>query len=265
MAEESAPEMTEQYQSKPQKEAYKQPRRLRILQRLYRAAYLGETHVNGRDNLDKLKPGVPVIFATTHITKEDVPATAAVVGEKFDTALVVLSGHKSSHDSAGTYLGMKFGGDENFLPVDSFVNRDGQWQLKPFNPDNFVPMIDALEHGRSIVIAAHNPVEDKDNTTLPDKAGYGAVYLAQKTGAQIVPVAVELIGEKPVKQFLGPVKAIFNKPGAHITFGEPYTPEPVELSETETSLSAIRKLQGQATNLMGRLAQMLPPEKRGKW
>jgi 1-acyl-sn-glycerol-3-phosphate acyltransferase len=55
-------------------------------------------------------------------------------------------------------------------------------------------MKDALENGRNVLIAAHNP--DQDDEPRP---GYGAAYLASIAGAHIIPVAVEYTPHKKSK------------------------------------------------------------------
>lgn len=66
-----------------------------------------------------------------------------------------------------------------------------------FNPDDTDLMIDALERGKSIIFASHNPlIADSDGAPKKSRPGYGAAYLALLTNSPIVPVAVSMIPTK---------------------------------------------------------------------
>lgn len=134
----------------------------------------------------------PPIFAPTHITDPDIPIATTVLGRlktsagrAFNLAIADQSVHHEPGGEFWVYLGLKIAGPENFFPLD-WPKVEGKKRPR-FNPKNFLPMQAAMVRGKSIVIAAHNPVF----TGQLGKGGHGAVYLAQITGQPIVPIAVD--------------------------------------------------------------------------
>jgi hypothetical protein len=69
-------------------------------------------------------------------------------------------------------MGVVVGGEQNFKGIDYDAATD-----KPtaFNPDNFEPMLEPMDEGYAMLVAAHNP---RNDNRLPEKSGYGAAYLA---------------------------------------------------------------------------------------
>jgi hypothetical protein len=170
-------------------------------------------------------------------------------------------------------------GKDNFIPID-YKKIPGGKQASSFNPDNFDPMKEALEEGKAVVVAAHNPTQEWN---LP-KGGYGVSYLSDIAGdnVMILPVAVDLESEESVGMFENQLKTLLNKPTAHVRIGEPMTLEKVPGIEDFSSIMHKRRrhetltpedrerfsklsdtIREQSDTVMKKIAEYVPEEKRG--
>ncbi len=201
------------------------PRRLRMLMDLFIKTTTGEISLTGKDNLAKLPQGAKIIFATSHNADLDVPIVTSVLSKDFDLAITDISKHRNFTADPISNLGLRIAGQDNFLPIDFKKNNHGQWQPTAFNTKNFENMGRAMQNGKAIVIASHNPSMPQQSESAP---GYGAIYLAQITDAYIVPVAVRLHKKAGMAGFRGGIKTLLVKPPADVRIGIPFKPERIE-------------------------------------
>ncbi len=244
---------------------------------------LGKVEVRGLDNLDKISRDERVIIATSHISDMDIPVVVAKLGRRLNPIVSNQSFQHEFSKSALPNIAMRIAGEENFVPIDYDVETG-----KPsFNPKNF----EAIQKDkRNVVVAAHNPTDEWE---LPDKGGYGAVYLAEISGATILPVAVDIKSEEKVG--MGPrrgkmgetikifLKSVIRRPDTDVVIGEPIKLEKIDGLERFSELMDIKKqrrlnkeelgefknlsdkLRERSAEVMTALAHLLPKEKQGRW
>ena len=223
------------------------PRRLRVPLELVTDLLLGNVGVDveGVGNLlkatKKTEENKGVIFATSHLTDVDVSTVARVVSE-FSRHIGVTV--------ASTNIGIwhqripyKLVGMDNFFQVpygrDLSVEKDAidnKYAL-PFNGDDYLGLQEKItDSGLSIITAAHNPMSNigiKNDGELPEKAGKLAPHLSLATGATIIPVLMQVEGQKRnpdqfndnaihLKQYLG-------EKTVRLVFGEIIKPSPDEV------------------------------------
>ena len=220
---------------KPARAKGSSPRRLRMLMDLFIKTTTGEINLTGKDNLAKLPQGARIIFATSHNADLDVPIVTSVLSKDFDLAITDISKHRNFTVDPISNIGLRIAGQDNCLPIDFKKNNNGQWQAAPFNTKNFEEMANAMQNGKAIVIASHNPSTSQQSESTP---GYGAVYLAQITDAYIVPVAVRLHKKAGMAGFRGGIKTLLVKPPADVQIGTPFKPERIE---NASEIDAIRR------------------------
>jgi 1-acyl-sn-glycerol-3-phosphate acyltransferase len=261
----------EQHQQTPEEGAHKEtPARFRLAVETMLKASFSAIEVVGEENLKKLPPGAKVIIATTHISDYDVIMPIAKLGKQFKIKAVNASVQHSFLKDPLTYTAAHIAGIENTIPVDiQFAKHETagrSYVPSPFNPENFVPMRQALDEGDAIVMAAYTPPPVKDGM-LGKKAGFGAVYLAEISGAYILPVAVNIKSDDPkMGTKKSPFSAFLNRPEAEMIIGEPIPPRehPVEAQDL-TPRTMREALRDRSDALMYSLAELLPEEKRGVW
>jgi hypothetical protein len=164
------------------------PLRLRVALGLFKTAVTGNLITSGLDNLNEIRPETRVIIATTHLTDVDVPLASAALSDHLDLIITdMLPNHSWSRFPIDVSL--KITGESNFIPLDYSGNKSRYNSFGVFNPDNFTPMTRALDIGKRVIVAAHNPSYTGD---LPTKPGIAVPYLAALADAQVLPVAVRL-------------------------------------------------------------------------
>jgi hypothetical protein len=156
-----------------------------------------------------------------------------------------------------------------------------------FVPEDFIPMKEALEEGRAVIISAHNQTF---SWQLPKLSGYASIYLSEIVpGSVIVPVSVEVAGDTPSGMtevishgtWVERVRSFFSRPAVHVHIHEPFTVPPLPnlarfeelaarqgtLSEAEheeyKNLREARRAVGGM--IMQILASTISPAKRGHW
>lgn len=107
-----------------------------------------------------------------------------------------------------------------------------------------------LKRGEFLVIAPEG-TRSKTEALLPGR--HGAIYLAQKTGAVILPVALHGTEDRVVKQNLRRLK----RSKLVVRAGEPYTLPPINGADRSVYLAE------QTDELMCRIAALLPEKYRG--
>lgn len=222
------------------------PRRLRVPLELVTDLLLGNVGVDveGVGNLlkatEKTEENKGVIFATSHLTDVDVSTVASVVSEFRHIGVTVASTNMGLWHQRIPY---KLVGMDNFFQVpyvrDPSVEKDAidnKYAL-PFNGDDYLGLQEKItDSGLSIITAAHNPMSNigiKNDGELPEKAGKLAPHLSLATGATIIPVLMQVEGQKRnpnqlndnaihPKQYLG-------KKTVRLVFGETIKPSPDEV------------------------------------
>lgn len=264
------------------------PARFRLVVEAWVKANFSNIEVRGEENLKDLPPNAKVIFATTHISDLDVVIPIAKLGKQFRMRAVNASVQHDFREDARTNIFLRVIGEDNTMPVDMKwgdhpETGKKEYYTKKFNPDNFVPMKEALEEGDAIVMAAYTPVPIKDGK-IPDQEGHGAVYLAEISDAIIVPIAINIQSEDP---HMGinrtPTHSLKGRPAAEMIIGKPIALDKIEGVERFNDLiqnpgeGEVRKeiteerkrieegLRTQSDIVMQSLADLLPEERRGKW
>lgn len=160
----------------------------------------------------EIDPTKSYIVAISHKTGLDVPIVVKALGDKLDLAISDQSTHHGPVNVKDpTTISVKLLGEGNFPPI-SYV-QDGAEKRPIFNPSDADEMIKVMQQGKSIVVAAHNPsdkVAVQDINSDDVNPGYMAAMLSQLTGAEILPVLVDIdeqgqgmLGRKDARVFVG--------------------------------------------------------------
>ena len=219
------------------------PRRLRVPLELVTDLLFGNVGVNveGVDNLleatEKTEENKGVIFATSHLTDVDVSTVASVVSEFRHIGVTVASTNMGLWHQRIPY---KLVGMDNFFQVpygrDLSVEKDAidnKYAL-PFNSDDYLGLREKItDSGLSVITAAHNPMSNigiKNDGELPEKAGKLAPHLSLATGATIIPVLMQVEGQKRNPNQLNDnaihLKWLLGKKVVRLVFGETIKPIP---------------------------------------
>lgn len=246
----------------------------------------------GLEHLAELQ-GKPVIFAVTHLSDIDVQTAAAELSAYMPLDVATLA---TNMEDPIQRRAMKIAGLSHFHPIQNTFDARTQTPHATFRAEDFAQMQQAIEAGRSIVIAAHNPTRKGE---FPKHAGIGAVYLAQLTGVPVIPVSLDIQSKTPVglaDDLFGVTRRLISgrRPQATLTIGEPiqlgplnperldHTTEDIQdvamvLSGQQRELGIVSgerymralkntsALYKQAVKVMQVLASQLSPEKRGRW
>ena len=222
------------------------PRRLRVPLELATDLLLGNVGVDveGVGNLleatEKTEENKGVIFATSHLTDVDVSTVASVVSEFRHIGVTVASTNMGLWHQRIPY---KLVGMDNFFQVpygrDLSVEKDAidnKYAL-PFNSDDYLGLQEKItDSGLSVITAAHNPMSNigiKNDGELPEKAGKLAPHLSLATGATIIPVLMQVEGQKRNPNQLNDnaihLKWLLGKKVVRVVFGETIKPSPDEV------------------------------------
>lgn len=222
------------------------PRRLRVPLELATDLLLGNVGVDveGVGNLleatEKTEENKGVIFATSHLTDVDVSTVASVVSKFRHTGVTVASTNMGLWHQRIPY---KLVGMDNFFQVpygrDLSVEKDAidnKYAL-PFNSDDYLGLQEKItDSGLSVITAAHNPMSNigiKNDGELPEKAGKLAPHLSLATGATIIPVLMQVEGQKRNPNQLNDnaihLKWLLGKKVVRLVFGETIKPSPDEV------------------------------------
>ena len=220
------------------------PRRLRVPLELVTDLLfgnVGDVVVEGADNLfkatKKTEENKGVIFATSHLTDVDVPTVASVASGLRHAVVTVASTNIGIWHQRIPY---KLVGMDNFFQVpygrDLSVEKDAidnKYAL-PFNSDDYLGLREKItDSGLSVITAAHNPMSNigiKNDGELPEKAGKLAPHLSLATGATIIPVLMQVEGQKRNPNQLNDnaihLKWLLGKKVVRLVFGETIKPIP---------------------------------------
>ena len=219
------------------------PRRLRVPLELVTDLLLGNVSVDveGAYNLSKAtkktEENKGVIFATSHLTDVDVPTVASVASGLRHAVVTVASTNIGIWHQRIPY---KLVGMDNFFQVpygrDPSAEKgaiDNKYAL-PFNGDDYLGLQEKIiDSGLSVITAAHNPMSNigiKNDGELPEKAGKLAPHLSLATGATIIPVLMQVEGQKRNPNQLNDnaihLKWLLGKKVVRLVFGETIKPIP---------------------------------------
>ena len=225
---------------------YPSSRRLRVPLELVTDLLLGNVGVDveGVGNLlkatEKTEENKGVIFATSHLTDVDVSTVASVASRLRHIGVTVASTNMSLWHQRIPY---KLVGMDNFFQVpygrDPSAEKgaiDNKYAL-PFNGDDYLGLQEKItDSGLSIITAAHNPMSNigiKNDGELPEKAGKLAPHLSLATGATIIPVLMQVEGQKRNPNQLNDnaihLKWLLGKKVVRVVFGETIKPSPDEV------------------------------------
>ena len=223
------------------------PRRLCVPLKLVTDLLLGNVEdvvVEGADNLleaaKKTEESEGIIFATSHLTDVDVSTVASVVSELRHIGMTVAS---TNMDLWHQRIPYELVGMDNFFQVpygrDPSVEEDAidnKYAL-PFNGDDYLGLQEKItDGGLSVITAAHNPMSNirmKNNGELPEKAGKLAPHLSLATDAAIIPVLMQVEGQRRNPNQLNDnaihLKWSLGKKVVRLVFGEIIKPSPDEV------------------------------------
>jgi len=197
---------------------------------------------------DKIDPSKQYILAVSHTTDLDVPIVVKALGDKLDLAITDQSTHHLPDREISMFYGLKASGSDNFIPISYKWDENSKKPL--FNPSDVNPMIGAMKQGKSIVVAAHNPLDDGPKDKSEINPGYGAALLGLLSGAQIIPISVDI--DKP---------DLLRRSNAHVTVGEPfYLDSEQDMSNIQTIMEKRKhgeRLDPDEQHEFHRLAQVL--------
>lgn len=192
---------------------------------LNQKAYTDKMTVRGLEHATEIPPDRKVVIAVSHATDLDIPTAATVLSKYFDIAITNQSVQHEFLSDPGANVAIRVAGKENFLPIDYHWISGIKKPLK-FNPENFTAMAEKMEEGKTVLIAVHSP---SFKGTL-ERAGYGAAYLAEITGAVILPVSITVRSKK--KEETGMVghfmKTMMEHPEIDVDIGAPFELPKVE-------------------------------------
>jgi 1-acyl-sn-glycerol-3-phosphate acyltransferase len=264
----------------PSQELKKSPENLMKAIKFFMDRTISSLEVKGKEHLKEIPKDKKVIIAPSHSTDFDLPLAYYALGDDFKLRFTHESTlNKFSVDPlmAGA---MRVYGKDNFLPIDYKKDTEGIHKKGSFNPDDYVAMKQAAEEGDTLLIAAHNNSHDGK---MARNAGYADVYFAQLVDGVIIPTAVDIESKDPAVTLSNKVKSLFKKTKAKVTIGEPISFPKIPGVENfadlvrkskESRLDAEEQeefhririaLREQSEEVMCRLAEMLPEEKRGVW
>jgi len=244
--------------------------------------FFGQTEAMGIEHLEAISAGGRTLFATSHISGFDVQLAGLVLCRHLGGVKIVATSDLLEGWSRPLHrIGGALAGKGNLLPIHHAGN--GRNKRNFFYSADFDTIKRQVEQAVPVVMAAY--LEKQIIWHLPAKGGVGAVYLAQVTSnIKVIPVAVDVLSEKPIAMDGQLIKTALVKPAVRIIIGEPMAFEPIagiELfsdlvrknhgnvvlsrQERQTFHSFRNALREQSDLLMVELAKLLPKEKRGQW
>ena len=239
---------------------------------------VNEVTVTGKEHLREIPLDRKVVITATHMSDLDVPLVGAALARDFNLAISDVSTHHSLLEDPLNKFAITVAGQKNFLPIDYKTAAEGH--AAKFNPDNFANMEQEMQKGKDILVAAHNPSHTGDLA----QGGIGAIYLAQLSGALILPVAANTFSGETFMSGKTLFKTALNKPNAEVSIGAPIELDPIPGIEDYKNIFDKRKngekltdeeferfkeisraLRSQSDMVMKILAEMVPEEKRGPY
>ncbi len=188
---------------------------------------LSRLRIEGRENIPKQGP---FLLVTNHLHWLDTPLLAVT----FPYRIYVFAAEKwEKHWFLGPF----------FHSLDAIFVRRGEVDRRALRQ-----ALGVLSGGGVLGVA---PEGTRSKTGALQHGRSGAAYMALRTGVKILPVVVT--GQEKVLLSLRRVR----RARVRVLFGQPFTPPPIEGKASPSEVDAF------TTEIMYRLAAMLPPEYRG--
>ncbi len=238
-----------------------------------------EVKVDGLEHVLEIPSDRKVVIAVSHASDLDLPLAAGLLSKYFDVIITNQSIQYKFSQDMGSNVGMKVLGTGNFLPIDWELPASGK--PRKFNPENFKPMADAMQDGRSIIIAGHQP----SHQGVVERSGYGAVYLSEITNAVVLPVGVDVKSDEGTKVGMSDhkIKTLLQRPAADIKIGPSFELQHIEGLDRLAEIIEKRKkgvtidkqelqefdslkeqLKIQSRILIDKIVELMPSEKQPK-
>lgn len=240
-----------------------------------------EFSVEGKENIErtlKENPNAKFVLAASHFSNLDAPAAVAALGDILDIQITAES--VLFEGAAPQRLLFKLAGKENFAPLSYEKGKRGKHGV--FNPDDFSGLGQNVEKGKTPWIAIHPFTKEEEMQS----ARIGAVYLAHKSGAMVIPAALEYEGGSISLEGgweLAKAVAGRKKGKGKYHVGNPIKLLPLDVSiienvmhkrgngekvtnEERVEFSRVyKRLKEDANTVAGKIGTMLPPERRGPY
>ncbi len=251
--------------------------RLRVCVAILNHLHLKRIVVRGLEHLQTIRSDQKIIIVTTHLGDLDVPAAMGIMGEYVDLVVANESVQHFFWKRMRINLSLHLAGIWNFLPIEY---QDIEHEARGFfHAADFLRMKRALDTGKTLLVAGHNPALQNE---LP-RGGYGAVYVHEITDrAVILPVTVNVRSSQIIDVYHAP--HLFSRPIADLIIHPPMHIKKITNLEQFTQLAKKRlrdirltpeehvlyagvreALQVESDKIMRVLASALPQEKRGKY
>ncbi|MFH0988222.1 MAG: hypothetical protein V1763_02525 [Parcubacteria group bacterium] len=236
--------------------------------------------VEGADNIpqpQERKEQENFIVVSSHFSNLDAPATIKALGDKLDIQITTES---LLHGVTPQEALFRLAGKEHFSTLEYRKLKGGN-KTGVFNPADFDALATQITEGKTPWLAIH----PFTTTDVMQDARIGAIYLAQKTGAKIIPAGLELqnggsISFEGLKELARGMK---KKTDATYHISTPIALPPLNVTIIETVLTkrarrekvspeeaaefrrVHQELKNQADQVADIIAQMLPEAQRGKY
>jgi hypothetical protein len=233
--------------------------------------------VEGTSNLEEIDLNRPVMFVGTHLTDVDIQIAVdrlyTLKGYEMVVANQTTQHKPKDFASKAISLVLDVMGRDRFYPLGWEWGREGKAQTV-FKLDDYKKLKEQVfGRKRVLVVAGHNPTLDGKLAKNPGLAAAMVTQVAE--GVQIVPVAVVLAGKAPdAYDLAGSIKRRGSQ-NPRMVIGKVFSVDKKisdeELGELERGFEGElkRKLVGvlreTGGEIMRRLAELLPAEKRGVW
>ncbi|MFA5163128.1 MAG: hypothetical protein WC441_01210 [Patescibacteria group bacterium] len=255
------------------------PRHLRMYGDKTIDLFCSQFSVTGLDDFKKFRtehPDEKFIISSSHLHNLDVPAALRTLGPEANIQITGESVLLEKMKYLGHKLMINLAGRSNFTPLDYKENKVGKSGV--FNPDNFDELEEKMAEGKTPWIAAHPFALDGKMK----RASIGPVYLAAKTGASVLPTALEVSGGSVnLEGIKESAKNLIHRSEATYHIGQPIKFPPLDVSIIGKVLAAREKgdevspedladfkavhqeLKSRADILAQAISNLLPEEKRG--
>lgn len=240
-----------------------------------------EFSIEGKEGIKQVlkeNPNAKFVLAASHFSNLDAPAAVAALGDILDIQITAES--VLFEGASPQRLLFKMAGKENFVPLSYEKGKKGKHGV--FNPDDFSGLAQSVAKGKTPWIAIHPFTKEEQMQT----ARVGAVYLAHKSGAMVIPTALEYKGGSvSLEGGWQQIKAVAGRKTGKGTYhvGSPIKLLPLDVSIIETVMEkrgkgenptneekvefskVLKRLREDADTVASAIGVMLPPERRGPY
>ncbi|MBP6859597.1 MAG: hypothetical protein KBC69_03195 [Candidatus Magasanikbacteria bacterium] len=242
-----------------------------------------EFSVDGKEQIRQVlreNPNAKFVLAASHFSNLDAPAAVVALGDMLDMQITAES--VLFEGLAPQRALFKFAGKENFVPLSYEKGKKGKHGV--FDPDDFTGLAQSVEKGKTPWIAIHPFTKEEQMQA----ARIGSVYLAHKSGAMIIPAALEYEGgsvsmEGGIELAKALAARVAGKGKGTYHVGKPIQLLPLDVSIIETVMykrgnkeqvtdeervefsRVYKRLKEDANTVASKIGTMLPPERRGQY